>query len=151
MDSAPAADASKAPARFRRTRVIAAEHIDDLDHVNNVVWLRFVVELAAAHSGSVGLDLDRYRELGGVWVARRHEIEYLAPARAGDVVTEETWISNMRAALCVRHSRFGSVDGTELVVARTEWAYVNAATQRPTRVHPAVRERFSIVGGGETP
>ena len=42
------------PGVFERTRVVSAEDLDQLGHVNNVVWLRFVVELAEAHARASG-------------------------------------------------------------------------------------------------
>ena len=92
---------------FRRSRVVQARDLDALDHVNNVVWVRFVVELANAHSCSVGLDLDTLRGLGGVWVVQRHELDYHRAAGLGDEIDEATWVSEMRGARCLRHASAG--------------------------------------------
>jgi len=131
--------------RFRRSRVIAREDIDELDHVNNVVWLGFAVKLAMAHSAALGLDMATYRRLGRVWVARRHEIDYLRSALAGDEIVEETWVVEMRAARSIRRARFLAQDGAELVRCKMEWAFVDLATQRPRRVPREVLERFTPV------
>lgn len=132
-------------ARFQRRRVIAPEDIDELDHVNNVVWLRFAVELAMAHSASLGLDMAAYRNIGCVWVARRHEIDYLRSAGLGDEISEETWVVEMRAARSIRRARFVAADGGELVRCRMEWAFVDLASQRPRRVPAQVLERFTPI------
>lgn len=129
---------------FRRTRVIEPGDIDELGHVNNVTWLYFVVELADAHSSSVGLDLDAYRDIGGLWIVRRHEVDYRGQARVGDEVIEETWVASFKGARSVRETRFTTLDGRELVHAVTHWAYIDAATQRPRRVDATVVERFPI-------
>ena len=81
---------------FRRTRVVTDEDLDALGHVNNVVWVRFIVELANAHSSAVGLDWRAYRKLGGMWIVRRHEIDYARSALPGEEIVEETWISRMK-------------------------------------------------------
>lgn len=135
--------------RFQRRRVIEPADIDELEHVNNVVWLGFAVELAMAHSADVGLDMAAYRRLGCVWVARRHEIEYLRSAVLGDEILEETWVVEMRAARSIRRARFLSTDGIELVRCRMEWAFVDLATQRPRRVLPEVLERFTPIPDDE--
>ena len=101
--------------RFRRTLRIRAEHVDELGHVNNLVWVRLILELGTAHSNAVGLDTRAYRELGAWWIVHRQEIDYHAPAFPGEEVVEETWISSMRGARCVRESRFTRV--TDSVVA----------------------------------
>src|SRR5215207_2075314 len=58
--------------------------MDALGHVNNAVYLHYVEEAAIEHARARGYDEARWRELGGTWVVRRHEIEYRAPAVAGD-------------------------------------------------------------------
>ncbi|MCP5069203.1 MAG: acyl-CoA thioesterase [bacterium] len=130
---------------FQRRRVITPADIDELDHVNNVVWLGFAVELAMAHSASLGLDMPAYRRIGCVWVARRHEIEYLRSAVLGDEIVEQTWVVQMRAARSIRRARFLAADGRELVHCRMEWAFVDLGSLRPRRVPPEVLERFTPI------
>ena len=77
---------------FRRTRTVSDADIDAFGHVNNLVWIRFVVELADAHSRAAGLDPSAYRKIGGFWIVRRHEIDYHAPALPDERIVEETWI-----------------------------------------------------------
>jgi acyl-CoA thioester hydrolase len=131
---------------FRRLRTVRAEDLDRLGHVNNVVWVRFVVELAFAHSAALGWDLGDYERLGAWWIVRRHEIDYLAPALPGEEIEERTAVVSMRGARSLRRSAFlRPGDGTLLVSARTEWAFVDAATQRPRRIDPAVLASFPVV------
>lgn len=129
---------------FRRKRTIQPEDTDGLGHVNNVAWVRFVVELADAHSSSVGLDFDSYQQIGGLWIVRRHEIDYHGQAVAGDEIVEETWVSAFKGARSIRQSRFTTSDGKRLLSAVTQWAYVDARTQRPRRVDARVVKSFPI-------
>ncbi len=132
---------------FRRTRRVRDEDTDALGHVNNVAWVRFVVELADAHSRAVGLDWAAYRRIGGMWIVRRHEIDYARAATPGEEITEETWVEFLRGARSLRRSRFVRSEGGEILVeASTEWAFVDTKTQRPKRVHPEVVQRFSAQG-----
>lgn len=133
------------PAVFRRRRVVRDPDTDFLGHVNNLVWARWVIELGEAHARAAGFGSRRVRELGGQWIVRRHELDYLAGARSGEEIVEETWLESMRGARSLRASRFvREADGTELVRARTEWAYVDAATLRPRRIPPALRAAFQV-------
>jgi len=138
------ADDSRIPV-FRRTRLVAARDIDLLGHVNNVVWIRFLVELAEAHAAALGLDFHATRALGGIWIVRRHDVLYHANVSLGATIHETTWVSSMRGALSLRHGRFECEAGALLVEATTEWAYVDAATLRPRRIPAALRERFDPV------
>ncbi len=138
-------DAALRIAVFRRTRRVAPRDVDVLGHVNNVTWVRFVVELAEAHAAALGLDFHTTRALGGIWIVRRHDVLYHANVPLGAAIQESTWVSSMRGALSRRHARFEAEAGELLVEASTEWAYVDAATLRPRRVPPALRERFELV------
>ena len=129
---------------FRRTRSVAPADIDELGHVNNVRWLQFVAELAAAHAALHGGDLASLRARGALWIVRRHELDYRRPALPGEEIVEETWVEKMTGAKSERHSRFTRAsDGTLLVYAVTTWAYVDAKTLRPTRIPESLRARFA--------
>lgn len=132
---------------FRRTRRVAPRDVDLLGHVNNVVWVRFVVELAEAHAAALGLDFHATRGLGGIWIVRRHHVLYHANVALDTEVQETTWVSSLRGALSRRHARFEAAGGELLVESETEWAYVDATTLRPRRVPSPVRERFDLVEG----
>jgi acyl-CoA thioester hydrolase len=133
---------------FRRTRTVRAEDCDQLGHVNNAVWVRFVVELADAHSRAVGLDWKAYGRLGGMFIVRRHEIDYRAPALPGESLVEETWLEAMAGARSVRRARFTrESDGALLVEATTQWAFVDTKTHRPRRILPEVLAAFRPTTG----
>jgi acyl-CoA thioester hydrolase len=138
-------DAGPRIAVFGRTRQVAPRDVDLLGHVNNVVWVRFVVELAEAHAAALGLDFHTTRALGGVWIVRRHDVLYHANVPLGAHLHETTWVSAMRGALSHRHARFEDAGGRLLVESETEWAWVDGKTLRPRRVPPAVRDRFDLV------
>lgn len=134
---------------FRRTRWVSESDIDGLGHVNNAVWVRYVTELADAHSKQLGFDWRAYRRIGGMWIVRRHELDYHAPAHAGEEIAEETWVASMRGARSVRHARFTRAsDGARLLSARTEWAWVDTQTQRPKRIDPQVLAAFTPLERG---
>jgi acyl-CoA thioester hydrolase len=129
---------------FRRTRRVAPGDIDELGPVNNVRWVAFVGELAAAHAGQRGSDNETLREKGAIWIVRRHEIDYHRSALPGEEIVEETWVESMSGARSERHSRFTRAsDGALLVSAVTIWAYVDAVTQRPRRIPAELLARFA--------
>jgi acyl-CoA thioester hydrolase len=130
---------------FRRERRVASRDTDLLGHVNNLVWVRYVVELAAAHADALGVGFEATRQLGGIWIVRRHDVTYHGNVAGGATIRESTWISSLRGALSLRHARFEADGGTLLVEAKTEWAYVDATTLRPRRVPAALRARFDPV------
>ena len=87
------------PERFSLPITPTIADIDELGHVSNLVYLRWVLEIATAHSRSVGWDHPEYRALGAVFVVRRHEIDYVAQVKEGDSLVGETWVEDWKQAL----------------------------------------------------
>lgn len=128
---------------FRTSFLVRPADIDALGHVNNLVWLRWVVDIAGEHSESVGLGLAAYRELGVLWVVRKHEIEYLGSAYDGETIDAATWISGARAATSTRRTTFRR-SGRLLAHATTTWALIQIATGRPTRITSELAARYGV-------
>ena len=121
----------------------AADDIDELDHVSNLVYLRWVLDAALAHSAAAGWDHAAYRRLGAVFVVRRHEIDYLAPVVAGDRVEVTTWVDAWKLASCVRRTELRRVgDGTAVARAATTWAFIGLDGGRPRRIPDELRAPF---------
>ena len=119
--------------------------IDQYGHVNNLVWLRFALELATAHSDSAGWDEARYRAAGLRWIVHRHEIDYLRAALPGEEIEETTWIATIKGARCVRASHFSRL-GQTLVEARTTWVMTLVEGGRPCRIPAELLETFPACG-----
>ncbi len=123
---------------------IAPEDVDQLGHVNNVVYLRWVQELAIAHWQAAAPPEDQAKL---VWVVMRHEIDYKHPAKPGDALLGRTWVGPASRLAFERRSEIVRAgDGRLLAQARTLWCPLDAATGRPTPVSAAVRSRFSTPG-----
>jgi acyl-CoA thioester hydrolase len=116
--------------------------IDDQNHVNNTVYLRWVQDVATAHWKSLA-STEAQSAIG--WVVLRHEIDYKTPACIGDEVILRTWVG---AASRLKFERFTEVrrkiDSQLFAKARTLWVPIDARTGKPTRVSVDVRARFSI-------
>ena len=137
------------PAVFTLAIEVGEDDIDMLGHASNIAYLRWVQDVAVAHSATVGLDMEGYSQLGAVFVVRRHEIDYLRPVVRGERLELRTWIDSAAAAKCKRATEIVRVGGeggaAETVVARamTTWGFVELTTGRPTRIPDSVRVAFS--------
>ncbi len=120
----------------------ADDDIDELDHVSNLVYVRWVLEVARAHSDARGWDHAAYRRLGAIWVVRRHEVDYLQPARRDERVRVTTWVEPWKRVSCVRCTEIVGDDGRMLARASTTWAFVDLATRRPTAIPDALQQAF---------
>jgi acyl-CoA thioester hydrolase len=128
------------PNRFTRTYVAAPEHIDELGHVNNTVWVQWIQDMATAHWDSVARPEDR---AAFFWVVVRHEIDYRGNVSEGESVTAATWIEGpAQGAKSLRRVEFSDATGKRLVSAATTWAMLDRATGRLARVRPEILEPF---------
>ncbi|MBV7265334.1 acyl-CoA thioesterase [Erythrobacter ani] len=126
--------------RFARVFTAAPDHIDELGHVNNSVWVQWIQDLATAHWDAVARPVDHEQFF---WVVIRHEIDYRGNIAEGEVAHGETWIPDPpRGAKSVRHVEFTSEAGKRLVSAQTTWAMLDKETQRLARVRPEVIAPF---------
>jgi acyl-CoA thioester hydrolase len=125
---------------FTHRIVAPADAIDELGHVNNAVWVRWIQEVALAHWYSVA---DPKHQDDYIWVVVRHEIDYLRPAFEGDVLTGRTWVGEApKGARFDRHMEFVGEDGKVRVRATTIWAIIDKASGRPIRVPAEVVAPF---------
>ena len=116
------------------------EHIDELGHVNNTVWLEWVQAIATEHWQAVAAP---HHVAAYVWVVTRHEIDYRGNIAAGESVTAETFIpAPPRGAQFDRCVVFRNAQGMAIVSARSTWALLDRASGRLCRVQPEIAAPF---------
>jgi len=120
--------------------------MDALGHVNNAIYLHYLEQAAWEHSESLGITLDRYTGLGGVFIMRKLEIDYLHPAVAGDTLEIATWVHAMHGARAFRKYQITNTRSGQVVARATAlWAWIERASGRP---RPIPAELISIFAGG---
>jgi acyl-CoA thioester hydrolase len=106
--------------------------IDELGHVNNVVYVRYVQEVAAAHWNFVAAVSLRQKYL---WVVLRHEIDYKNPAFVNESIRATTWVGEHHGARFERFVKLVSEkSGKILVEAKTSWCMLDAKSMKPVRI-----------------
>ncbi len=134
----------ESPPRHRIVVTPADADIDELRHVSNLVYLRWVLQVARAHSDAVGWDHDAYERLGSIWVVRRHEIDYATPALRDDTISVTTWVDSFKRVSCVRRTELRRMADDRVVCqAATTWAFVRTSDGRPTRIPEHVAAPFA--------
>ena len=119
---------------------VLPDDIDQLSHMNNVAYLRYAQEAAAAHWFAAATP-EQVKSF--VWVVRRHEIEYLRPAFKDDELVARTWVGEATGAT---YERFVEIDRPKddevLAKVRSVWVLLDGETLRPKRVTEELRIRF---------
>jgi acyl-CoA thioester hydrolase len=129
---------------YEITLAAGPEHIDELGHVNNAVWVQWIQQVAVAHWEAAA---DAAHKDAYFWVVVRHEIDYLRAAHEGDVITARTWVGDApKGARFDRFMEFAGADGKICVRAKTDWAIIDRALGRPIRVPPDIVAPFVSPG-----
>ena len=123
-------------ARFRAQD----EDIDELGHVNNAVWVKWIQEVSVAHWLVAARVQDRDRFVA---VVMRHEIDYRGNIAAGDEISAITWLDGApRGARYQRSVAFLAADSRVIVSAHSRWALLDRASLKPVRILPEVSAPF---------
>lgn len=126
--------------RFTRSFTASADDIDELGHVNNAVWVRWIQDIAVAHWLAVA---PADQQAAYIWVVTRHEIDYRGNVVEGETVTGETWVPDPpKGARFDRHVRFIGGDGKVKVEAVTTWALLDRTSGRLLRVRDDIAAPF---------
>ena len=126
--------------RHQLTFTALPQHIDELGHVNNAVWVDWIQQIATAHWSAVAAP---EHQAHYVWVVTRHEIDYRGNVGLGESVTAETFIpEGPTGARFDRRVDFRNAAGKVIVSARTTWAIIDRAAGRIVRVPAEVAQPF---------
>jgi len=115
---------------FETTYTVIVSDIDELNHVNNVVYLSWIQNIANLHWTQLKQDQDTSAY---VWVVIRHEIDYIGQALLGDSIVAKTWVGETGGIRSIRHVEFYK-NNKLIVKAQTTFCLVNSKTFKPTRI-----------------
>lgn len=122
---------------------VSNEHIDSLNHVNNEIYIKWLMEAATAHSTELGYPMEKYLADKACFVVRRHEVDYLAPAYFGEELVLETWILDMQATKTYRIYRIKRIqDNKVLIEAKTLWVYISLESGKAIEIPAELRTAF---------
>jgi acyl-CoA thioester hydrolase len=130
---------------------VPPESIDELGHVNNLEYLRWMLDAAFHHSEKAGCTAATLAS-GSVWVVRSHKIEYLKPAFAGDKIVILTWVSNFRKVRSLRKYKvFRENDLALLSHGETDWVYVDIQNGKLRPIPAEIAGMFEIIPEDQEP
>ena len=120
---------------------VSKNDLDDLNHVNNVIYIHWVQEIAKEHWKSLVSNeiIKNY-----YWVLLEHQIKYLNPALLNDKIMIKTYIEKTEG---IRSNRiveiYNSNNDKLLVKSKTIWCLINAKTNKPNRITDEIRKAFN--------
>jgi acyl-CoA thioester hydrolase len=123
---------------FSHSFRVFADDIDEQRHVNNVVYVKWIQDVAVAHWLSATTEVEREKY---AWIVIRHEIDYKSQAFENEEVTATTWVGEPTR---ISWERFTEITRGEslLVKARSVWCLIDRETSKPTRITSELKELF---------
>ena len=137
---------------FDLTLTVKPEHIDILGHVNNVMYVHWMQDVALAHIEELGLGLKEYVELKHAMVAVEHHVQYRKAALEGETIVLRTWLSDINSLYLFRQYAFyRPSDKALLFVGNTKWACIEIDTGRPKRMSPTFTQAYQPISNEKDP
>ena len=126
---------------YETTLVVTKEHIDDLNHVNNVHYVQWVQDIAKEHwQSKASLDIQTKYS----WFLLSHFIEYKSAAFLNDIINLKTYIAKAEGVTYTRIVEIYNASTNKILAkSETKWCFINAKTQRPTRIPQEIVDLFN--------
>ena len=130
---------------YRHEFIVPEDALDENGHVNNVEYLRWMLDAAVLHADSQGCTQST-KAAGATWVVRTHHLEYLRPAFAGEHICILTWVANFRRVQSLRKYKvIRTTDNAVLAEGETNWVFVDSQNGRLRSIPKEVIAAFEIM------
>ena len=125
---------------FSEKITVPASAIDENGHVNNLIYLKWCIDLAEKHWFSTAPTSFHKTHF---WVVLEHTIAYKNPSFEGEELLVETWVTKAEGVKSERHYKISRVADNKIMVnAKTLWCFVELESQKPARITEEIRTLF---------
>lgn len=125
---------------YTHHRTVMEEDLDDLKHVNNVIYVQWIQDIAKEH-WEVRATEKLKKQF--IWMVIRHEIDYKKQAFLGDDILLETYVGETTFVTSERYVNIKNAGTSEiLVAAKSIWCLLDADSKRPTKITEDLRKVF---------
>jgi len=129
---------------YEKQIVIKEDYIDMNKHVNNVIFLQLMQDVAIEHSDINGFTVEKYSTLKTSWIAKKHCINYLKPVLFNDKIMIRTWIKSISRFSAIRKYEFINIkDNCKVCEAESTWIYINQKNGKPCKIDENMKKSFS--------
>lgn len=126
---------------FRHNLTVDEKPENYIRHVNNLRYLEWFIDTAIEHANTLGWGAEVCKKIGLAWVAKSHQIEYMAPAYQKDKLQITTWIDKVtptRITRCYECKR----DDKLLAKASTIWVLVDYEGEKARAIPTQIKAKF---------
>ena len=126
---------------FEYQITVTKDDIDELNHVNNVRYVKWVNDAAKMHwqkNTPSEINNNYY------WVVLSHTIDYKSSAFLNDVIIIKTYVAKSEGVKSTRIvEMYNSKTDKLLVKSETIWCLIDAKTNGPTRITNEIASLFN--------
>lgn len=120
--------------------IVSKKDLDDLNHVNNMVYISWVLDIAKKHWNNL-VDIQTIKNF--YWVLLEHQIKYHYPAFLGEKIKIKTYIDKTEGVKSIRIVEIFNIETNKLLVkSRTIWCLINSKTHKPNRITDEIKQAF---------
>ncbi len=120
------------PIPFQKLIEVENDVIDHFNHVNNLVYIKWVLEISKEHWNAVSPKEIR-NKFG--WMILKHEVDYRKQAKLNDKLLLKTWIDEYSTATSIRKTTIVNSKTDQLIFeSKAKWCFVNLSTRKPSRL-----------------
>lgn len=126
---------------------VSPKDIDELNHTNNTVYVKWCEDAGWRHSCELGLDIEAYRKLDRAIAIHKAEYEYLKPALLGEKLKVATWITESDGRLSMRR-KFQIIrvaDGQTVLRGQWQVVCIEMSSGKARRMPPEFRDGYGAV------
>lgn len=126
--------------KFSHSFIVNSNHLDEQNHVNNVVYVQWIQDVAVEHwRNLVSQEIqDKY-----TWILLRHEIDYKQQSFENEEITTTTWVGKATKVTCERFTEISRGE-TILVKAKSLWCMIDSETKKPAKISDEIRQLFGM-------
>lgn len=119
--------------------------IDSFGHVNNVVYIKWLEQLAWAHSAAVGLPEETCLAMERGMAVRKINVEYLAASYGGDTIIVGNWICFNDGKLRVtrRYQLINPAKNLTVMRGEVDFVCMNLTSGKPSRLPSEFKTAYS--------
>lgn len=118
---------------------VTSDHIDFNNHVNNLVYLQWALDISREHWLSLADEkiTDHY-----FWVVRKHEIDYFKQSFEGDNLEINTYVASIRGPFSERIVQIRK-ESEMIVEVKSNWVFLERSSQKLKRVPEEIQTLFN--------
>ena len=124
---------------FSEEIVVSKEHLDFNNHVNNLVYLQWALDISRRHwLAKISDTIDQQF----FWMVRSHHVEYKKQAFLGEEIVIKTYVEGYRGPFSDRIVKI--YRGEDLLVqVKSNWCLIERDTQKLKRVPEEILQLFN--------